>query len=60
MNIPLDQWNGSKEVSEALERIQKENAGSQRLMLAITAVAAVAALIAAWPVVKEWIALVFK
>lgn len=58
MNIPLNQWNGSKDVADALERIQKENAGQQRGMLALTAIAAVGAVIAAWPVVKEWIALV--
>lgn len=55
MNTPLSQWNGSKDVREALERIQKENAGQQRWMLALTAIAAVGAVIAAWPVVKEWL-----
>ncbi|WKA29826.1 hypothetical protein [Bradyrhizobium roseum] len=58
MGIPLNEWNGSKEVSDKLESIQKQNAGQQRLMLGLTAVAAVAAIIAAWPVIKEWIALV--
>jgi hypothetical protein len=54
----LKEWNGSKEVADALERIQKENAGQQRWMLALTAIAAVGAVIAAWPVVKERVALV--
>jgi hypothetical protein len=54
MNIPLNEWNGSKDVREALEKIQKENAGQQRLMVWLTAIAAVGAVIAAWPVVKEW------
>lgn len=57
MNIPLNEWNGSKDVSEALDRIQKANAGPQRWMLAIAAIGTVAASIAAWPVVKDWIAL---
>ena len=58
MNIPLNQWNGSKDVTDALKRIQKQNDGQQRWMLALTGVAAVAAIIAAWPVIKEWVALV--
>jgi hypothetical protein len=58
MSIPLNQWNGSKEVSDKLEHIQKQSAGQQRWMLALTAIAAVGAVIAAWPVVKEWIAIV--
>jgi hypothetical protein len=58
MSIPLNEWNGSKDVKDALERIQKENAGQQRWMLALTAIAAVGAVIAAWPVVKEWITIV--
>ena len=57
-NIPLNEWNGSKDVSDALERFQKQNARQQKWMLVLTAIAAVGAVIAAWPVVKEWIALV--
>jgi hypothetical protein len=30
MNIPLNKWNGSEDVREALDRIQKENAGQAR------------------------------
>lgn len=55
MNIPLGEWNGSKEVKDALERIQKQNVGQQRWMLILTAIAAVGAVIAAWPVVKDWL-----
>ena len=57
MNIPLGQWSGSdatKKLEATVERIQKENAGANRLMLILTAIAAVAAVIAAWPVVKPW------
>ena len=56
MNIPLNEWNGSKAVTDALDRIQKENEKSSRSMMRWTGVAAVAAIIAAWPwpVVKEW------
>ncbi len=57
MNLPLGQWNGSDQVREALERIQKQNTGQQRWMLFFTVVAAVAAVIAAWPVVKPWMGL---
>jgi hypothetical protein len=58
MNIPLDEWSGSKatkELKDAIERIQKENTGSQRWMLFLTFVAAVAAIIAAVPVVQAWL-----
>ena len=55
MNIPLNEWNGSKDVKETLERIQKDNAGSQRRMLLLTFVAAVGAVIAAVPVVQTWL-----
>lgn len=58
MSIPLNEWNGSKNVTDALARIQKQNERQQRWMLGLTAVAAVAAIIAAWPVVKEWTALI--
>jgi hypothetical protein len=35
--------------------IQEENAGQARWMLILTAIAAVGGVIAAWPVVKEWL-----
>jgi hypothetical protein len=54
VNIPLNEWNGSKAVTDALDRIQKENERSSRTMMRWTVVAAIAALVAAWPVVKEW------
>lgn len=55
MNIALNQWNGSENIRQALEQIQKQNAGQQRWMLALTAVAAIGAVIAAWPVMKGWL-----
>jgi hypothetical protein len=58
MNIPLDEWSGSKatkELEKTILRVQEENARPQRWMLILTAVAAVGAVIAAWPVVKEWL-----
>ena len=45
MNIPLGEWSGSKTTKDleyTIERIQKENASQSRLMLALTAIAAVA------------------
>lgn len=60
-DVPLDEWNGSKATSKAtrdlqatIERIERQNARQQVWMLVLTAVAAVAALIAAWPVIKGW------
>jgi hypothetical protein len=55
MNIPLNEWNGSKDVKETLERIQKDNAAAQRWTLYLTFVAAVGAVIAAVPVVQTWL-----
>jgi hypothetical protein len=58
MNIPLGEWSGSnatKELERTIERIQKENAAQSRLMLALTGIAAVAAVIAAAPVVVAWL-----
>jgi hypothetical protein len=55
MNIPLKDWNGSGAVTEALERIQKENARSARLTLALAIVGTIAAIIAAVPVVQSWV-----
>jgi hypothetical protein len=51
MNVPLNIWNGSKEVRETLQAIEKRNSGQQRWMLWLTAIAAVGAVIAAVPVV---------
>ena len=58
VNIPLDEWSGSKatkELEHTIERIQKENASQSRLMLVLTGIAAVAAVIAAAPVVMGWL-----
>jgi hypothetical protein len=57
MNIPLDDWNGSKatkDLKESIERIQKENATQSYWMLGFTVVAAIAAIIAAIPVITAW------
>ena len=57
MNIPLDEWSGSKatkQLEATVERIQKENAGQTKVMLVLTFIAAVAAIIAAVPVVVTW------
>lgn len=57
MNIPLDEWNGSKatkELEATIKRIEVGNAKSNRLMLLLTAIAAIAAIIAAVPVVVGW------
>lgn len=58
MNIPLDEWSGSKatkELQAAVERIEKQNTARERWMLFLAAVAAIGGMIAAWPVVKDWI-----
>jgi hypothetical protein len=58
MNIPLDEWSGAdatRELQRAIERIEKENGRQSRLMLGLTAIAAVAAIIAAVPVVQAWL-----
>lgn len=58
MNIPIGEFSGSNATNElhrTIERIQAENARQSRWMLALTAIAAIAALIAAWPVVKDWL-----
>jgi hypothetical protein len=55
--IPLDEWSGSKatkELQAAIERIEEKNKWPQRWMLLLTAIAAVGAAIAAWPVVRDW------
>lgn len=57
MNIPLDEWSGSKatkELEATIKRIQDENAGQSRVMLVLTFIAAVAAIIAAGPVIQSW------
>ena len=57
VNIPLNEWSGSKatkELQDAIERIEMRNVWPQRWMLFLTGVAAIGAVIAAWPVVKEW------
>jgi len=58
MNIPLDEWSGSKatkELEATIERIQRENAAQAKWMLVLTGIAAVAAVIAAAPVVVSWL-----
>jgi hypothetical protein len=58
MNIPLDEWNGSKATKElhaAIERNQKETSRQGLWMLIFTIIAAVGGSIAAWPVMKEWL-----
>jgi hypothetical protein len=55
VNIPLKEWNGSEAVTEALERIQRENARSARLTLALAIVGTIAAIVAAVPVVQRWL-----
>ena len=58
MNIPLDEWSGSKatkEIQKTIERQHRDNTRAQRCMLIFALNAAVAAVIAAWPVVKGWI-----
>ncbi len=58
MNIPLDEWSGSKAIKQlerTVKRIEAANVWPKRLMLFLTAVAAVAAIIAAAPVVMGWL-----
>ena len=55
MNVPIDIWNGSRKISETMERIDKENARRGRLPLVISIVALVFSALALWPVVKEWL-----
>jgi hypothetical protein len=58
VNIPLDEWSGSKatkELQAAIERIERDNARQTNRMLWLTAIAAVAAVIAAVPVVQGWL-----
>jgi mannose/fructose/N-acetylgalactosamine-specific phosphotransferase system component IIB len=58
MNIPLDEWSGSKatkDLENTIERIQKENTKQTSLMLVLTAINIVLALIATWPVIKACI-----
>jgi hypothetical protein len=57
MNIPLDEWSGSKatkQLEETIERHHNDGKWMQRWMLIFSLVAAISAVIAAWPVVKEW------
>jgi membrane protein YqaA with SNARE-associated domain len=57
MNIPLDEWSGSKatkQLQASVERIQRENSRLGRWMLGLAAVAAIGAVIAAVPVVQGW------
>ena len=58
MNIPLDEWSGSKatkQLQDTIERHHEENKWPQRWMLFLSAVAAIAAVIAAWPVINGWL-----
>jgi hypothetical protein len=58
MNIPLDEWSGSKatkSLEETIKRIDAKNSTAQRWMLVLSAIAAVGAVIAAWPVIGEWL-----
>ncbi|QHO73644.1 hypothetical protein ACH79_14300 [Bradyrhizobium sp. CCBAU 051011] len=58
MNIPLDEWSGSKatnELRESFERGQRSNTRLTRAMLILAAIAAVAGAIAAVPVIQAWI-----
>jgi hypothetical protein len=58
MNIPLNEWSGSKatqELKDSIERIQRENSRLGWWMLSFAAVAAVAGVIAAVPVIQAWI-----
>jgi hypothetical protein len=58
VNIPLDEWSGSKatkELQSTIERIERENTRQQKVMLWLTAIAAVAAVIAALPVIQGWL-----
>jgi hypothetical protein len=53
MNIPLNEWSGSKDVKETLERIQKDNAGTQRWMVLLTFIARFGTVIVAVPVARR-------
>jgi hypothetical protein len=58
MNIPLDEWSGSKatkELQAAIERNQKASARQGWWMLIFTIIAAIGGTIAAWPVVRDWL-----
>jgi hypothetical protein len=58
MNIPLDEWSGSKatkELQTSIERIQQSNSRLGWSMLVLAAIAAIAGVIAAIPVVQAWI-----
>lgn len=56
--VPLDIWNGSKETKdlhETILRIERSNARQTKAMIWMTAIAAVAAVVAAIPVVQGWL-----
>jgi len=58
MNIPLDEWSGSKatkELQASVERIQQSNSRLGWSMLILAAIAAVAGVIAAVPVIHGWL-----
>jgi hypothetical protein len=58
MNIPLGKWSGSDstdQLRESFERGQRSNARLTWAMLALAAVAAIAGVIAAIPVVQAWL-----
>jgi hypothetical protein len=58
MNIPLNEWSGSKatkELQESVERIQRSNSRLGWSMLILAAIAAVAGVIAAVPVIQGWL-----
>lgn len=58
MNIPLGQWSGSdatKQLEQTIIKLQEENRARERWMLWLTMIAAIAAVIAAAPVVQVWL-----
>ena len=57
MGIPLDEWSGAKatkELEATIRRINREGRWPMRLSLVLSTIAAIAALVAAWPVVAGW------
>jgi hypothetical protein len=58
VNIPIGEWSGANatvRLEKTIERIEKENVARERWMLVLTAVGAVAAIVAAMPVVWGWL-----
>ena len=58
MSIPLGKWSGSDATSElrdSIERSQRSNARLTWVMVVLAAIAAVAGVIAAVPVIQAWI-----